>query len=378
MRLHAARYLRNSKQEMLANPGLYVHLPWCIKKCPYCDFNSHPLKESSDLKGYVASLRQEISELKELPRFGSVFFGGGTPSLFPPDAFAKILGDAAVTDEVEVTMEANPGTTEHVDWQDYLEAGINRLSLGAQTFNDKHLHTLGRIHSANEIREAFHAADNAGFENINIDLMWGLPGQTVDEALDDLYFAIQLGPEHISWYQLTIEPKTEFGARPPILPAEERLARMESEGLSRLQSAGYHRYEVSAYTRKRPSTHNLNYWEFGDYVGIGAGAHGKETNLPGIIRTQNPHQPRVYVEQPISGTRTVVEDVSFEFMLNALRLKDGVSFERYEKTTGLTFEHLKPTWTSLVNRELVRADRIETTDLGYRYLDSVVAEFLST
>ena len=361
---------------MLAKPGLYVHLPWCIKKCPYCDFNSHPLKASSDLDGYLVALRQEFGARSDESDFGSVFFGGGTPSLFPAETFAQILADARVSNEVEVTMEANPGTAEHIDWQDYLDAGINRLSLGAQTFNNQHLQTLGRIHNATEIREAYEAALNAGFTNINVDLMWGLPGQTVDEAIRDLEIAIELAPEHLSWYQLTIEPKTEFGARPPILPVEAHLAQIESQGLDLLEAHGYRRYEVSAYTRNRPSDHNTNYWQFGDYVGLGAGAHGKETQATEIVRTQNPHQPRVYMEAPNSGRQATVEDVSFEFMLNALRLKEGVSFEQYESTTGLSKESLWPLWSTLVERELVRSDRICTTDLGYRYLDSVVAEFL--
>ena len=364
---------------MLDKPGLYIHLPWCIKKCPYCDFNSHPLKEDSDKAGYLAALRQELDvRVSAGTHFNSVFFGGGTPSLFPPEAFAQLLVDADIADNVEVTMEANPGTTEHLDFADYLAAGINRLSLGAQTFNNAHLQTLGRIHEADEITAAYESARRAGFNNINLDLMWGLPNQTVHEALEDLETAIKLAPEHLSWYQLTIEPKTEFGARPPILPVEEYLAAIEREGLSLLSDAGYHRYEVSAYTRKEPCYHNVNYWQFGDYAGLGAGAHGKETTRSRIVRTQNAHQPRVYIGKPDDTQNRFVEDIQFEFMLNALRLKEGVSFEQYERTTGLSRETLEQKWSSLVDKELVVAERIGTTNFGYRYLDSVVAEFLGT
>ena len=365
---------------MLDNPGLYVHLPWCIKKCPYCDFNSHPLKEDSDQAGYAAALTTELKAKtsQETPKFHSVFFGGGTPSLFPPDTFATLLQMSSLTHTVEVTMEANPGTTEHLDFDQYLAAGINRLSLGVQTFNDVHLQTLGRIHSSDEITRAFNEAQEGGFDNINLDLMWGLPNQTVAEAIQDLETAIALGPEHISWYQLTIEPKTEFGARPPILPVEAHLAEMEREGLQLLASAGYRRYEVSAYTRGRTSKHNTNYWEFGDYIGIGAGAHGKHTQGSKITRTQNPHQPRVYLSKPLSGTQSFVTETHFEFMLNALRLKDGVSFDCFVQKTGLAKDTLEPKWSQLIEKELVQTDRIATTDLGYRYLDTVVAEFLGT
>ncbi|MDG2276590.1 MAG: radical SAM family heme chaperone HemW [Pseudomonadales bacterium] len=367
---------------MLPNPGLYVHLPWCIKKCPYCDFNSHPLKPESDLSAYIEAILEEWrhrhSGFDEQLSFKSVFFGGGTPSLFAPENFAQVLQEIPVAIGAEITMEANPGTTEHVDFGRYLTAGINRLSIGAQTFNNRHLVELGRIHAAEDAKSAFASARKSGFDNINIDLMWGLPGQTVDNALNDLAIAIDLGPEHISWYQLTLEPKTEFAARPPILPREPVLAEIEALGFELLEKAEYARYEVSAFTRKRPCQQNLNYWQFGDYIGLGAGAHGKETKQSTPQRTQNPHQPRVYTATPTMGNRSKIptSELPFEFMLNALRLKDGVSFPTFKIQTGLEWDLVAANWERLVAKTLVRDDRIATTPLGYRYLDSVVAEFL--
>ncbi|NKC00397.1 MAG: radical SAM family heme chaperone HemW [Pseudomonadales bacterium] len=367
---------------MLTNPGLYIHLPWCIKKCPYCDFNSHPLKPESDLQSYTEALvlewQHRRDSFEEPQTFASVFFGGGTPSLFAPANFTQILGEVSLQVGAEVTMEANPGTAEHVDFGLYLQAGINRLSIGAQTFNNLHLEALGRIHAADESKSAFVSARKSGFDNINIDLMWGLPEQTLADALHDLTIAIDLGPEHISWYQLTLEPKTEFAVRPPILPKEPILAEIETKGLELLEEAGYARYEVSAFSRDRPCQHNVNYWQFGDYIGLGAGAHGKETNRSCPERTQNPHQPRVYTASATNGERRAIpaNELPFEFMLNALRLQDGVPFSIFGAQTGLAWERVRPTWDSLVARELVRDNRIATTPLGYRYLDSVVAEFL--
>ena len=366
---------------MLDDPGIYVHLPWCIRKCPYCDFNSHPLKPTTDLAAYTQAIltewRHRQAGFSDKPVFASVFFGGGTPSLFDPVHFACLLNELPLAADAEVTMEANPGTTEHAVFTDYRAAGVNRLSLGAQSFNDAHLRKLGRIHSAREITAAYHSARKAGYDNINLDLMWGLPGQTVDQAIADLEHALDLAPDHISWYQLTLEPKTEFGARPPILPQEASLARIESEGLARLDDAGFERYEVSAHTRGKRCMHNVNYWQFGDYVGLGAGAHGKET-FAAPERTQNAHQPRVYLSNPSGGVRQTVAppELPFEFMLNVLRLRRGVAFQTFFERTGIAWEVIAGVWDTLVDKGLVRPDRIATTDFGYRYLDSVVAEFL--
>jgi oxygen-independent coproporphyrinogen-3 oxidase len=363
--------------------GLYAHFPWCVRKCPYCDFNSHPVRGSIDEAGYVNALLADLR--KNLPRdvpIGSVFFGGGTPSLFHAPAFAAVLEEVAsqLTEDAEVTMEANPGTTEHSDLRAYRQAGINRLSIGAQSFDDEALERLGRIHHAAETLDCAARARSAGFENINIDLMYGLPHQTPDQAVQDLEAALALEPDHISWYQLTIEPRTEFARRPPPIPPEDRIDETEQRGRDRLEQAGFERYEVSAYARPgRRSRHNVNYWSFGDYVGIGAGAHGKLTSGGRVARTVKPSQPRLYLQDPESQQRQIVEAeaLPFEFMLNALRLRDGVPLDQFTQRTGLALEALDPVWGELVDEGLVHRHRLATTPEGYRYLDSVVSRFLS-
>jgi oxygen-independent coproporphyrinogen-3 oxidase len=266
---------------------------------------------------------------------------------------------------------------------EYRASGINRLSLGAQSFDDAQLARLGRIHCAADTIESFNKARAGGFQNINLDLMYGLPGQRPDAALVDLQSALDLAPEHISWYQLTIEPRTEFAARPPLLATESAVAEMEQRGRERMADAGFHRYEVSAYAHaNRASRHNLNYWSFGDYFGIGAGAHGKLSNQlapADIERTRKPRQPRLYLADPAATIREPVaaEELVFEFMLNALRLRDGVSFECFGARTGLDPLVLQPLWSQLVAEELVERENIATTALGYQYLDSVVQRFLT-
>lgn len=377
---------------MLANPGLYIHVPWCVRKCPYCDFNSHPLKAAStDFEQYLQALltdwhNQQINQQinQQDISFASVFIGGGTPSLCPPDVFADLLATLPLDKDCEVTMEANPGTTEYHNLAHYRTAGINRLSLGAQSFNNSLLQRLGRIHAAEETFAAFSKARAAGFGNINIDLMWGLPGQTTETAMADLHAAISLGPEHISWYQLTIEAKTEFARRTPILPVEESLAEMELQGLAQLSAAGYQRYEVSAFAQPgRRCVHNLNYWRFGDYIGIGAGAHGKlsQTDPAGmhtVLRTAKPSQPRLYLAEPHNTTsQPIAADAMLtEFMLNALRLVEGVPRQLLTQQTGLAWREIELQYQTLVDRGLLRQEVCATTDLGFRYLDSVVAEFL--
>jgi oxygen-independent coproporphyrinogen-3 oxidase len=367
----------------LSNPaGLYVHFPWCVRKCPYCDFNSHPLNGTLDEDGYLAALRTDLRlNLPKDSRIDTVFFGGGTPSLFSPRAFAILLDDlgSMLAANAEITMEANPGTTEHQDFAEYRAAGINRLSLGAQSFADSQLRKLGRIHSAVDTRDSYARARAAGFDNINHDQMYGLPQQTAADAVADLRCALDLGPEHISWYQLTIEPRTEFAKRPPVLATESAIEDMETDGRERLAAAGYERYEVSAYSSPdRASRHNLNYWSFGDYIGLGAGAHGKLTLRNEIVRTRKPRQPRLYLQDPAATIRAPVEEreLTFEFMLNALRLSAGVSFERFSDQTGLDRQALEPTWSHLVSQGLVQRHRIATTPLGFQYLDSVVQQFL--
>lgn len=373
----------------MAGIGLYLHFPWCVRKCPYCDFNSHPLRGSLNEAGYLDALHADLTAALadvDAACITTVFCGGGTPSLFSADAFAALLGSLGdrLAPSAEITLEANPGTVEHHDFAAYRRAGINRLSLGAQSFDPGQLQRLGRIHGAGDIGRAFHRARQGGFANINLDLMYGLPGQTAVEALDDLEQALELEPEHVSWYQLTIEPKTEFARRPPRLPDESVLAVMESEGHARLAAAGLQRYEVSAFASPGlECRHNLNYWRFGDYLGAGAGAHGKRTYLgPSgleVRRTRKASQPRLYLNAPAASTTHTVapRDRTFEFMLNALRLADGVSQGCFEARTGLSLESLAPLWEPLVADGLVQADRIATTELGWRHLDTVLQRFLS-
>lgn len=368
---------------MLPDPGIYLHFPWCVRKCPYCDFNSHPLKQDTDKDHYVAMLGRDLASQKHFVQdadFASVFLGGGTPSLFSPADMAPILEQLPLQAAAEVTMEANPGTAEHADFSGYRSVSINRLSIGAQSFNNEHLQALGRIHDADETMRAFDQARRGGFDNINVDLMWGLPGQSVEQAMADLATAIALSPEHISWYQLTIEPRTEFARRQPLLPVEETLYAIEQQGLAALQRAGYQRYEVSAFARPgKQCQHNLNYWRFGDYMGIGAGAHGKITTRQTILRTSKARQPRLYQQDPeqIQVSPVAGEDLPVEFAMNALRLIDGVPFEHATTATRLPWSRFSTTWAALQKKGLVRDDRCATTPLGLRYLDSAVEAFLA-
>ena len=336
---------------------LYVHFPWCVRKCPYCDFNSHPLNGKLDEKGYLDALQQDLAvQLEDVSAHSiqSVFFGGGTPSLLSPETFAELLNGLSkvISSNAEVTMEANPGTTEHYPFGEYRAAGINRLSLGAQSFSDDQLARLGRIHSSIDTFESFARARAGGFENVNLDLMYALEKQSPDEAMFDLESAIKLAPEHISWYQLTIEPKTEFAKRPPILASESAVDGMEKRGHAMLADAGFQRYEVSAYaTSSRQCMHNLNYWTFGDYLGAGAGAHGKRSNTT-IVRTSKPRQPRLYLAEPTAARQQELEqdDLAGEFLMNALRLTDGVPFELFTRHTGLPLETISERWQELVGQ----------------------------
>jgi len=356
-----------------------------VRKCPYCDFNSHPLKEPLPEPAYGAALRADLDDQLNGPgrhRIHSVFFGGGTPSLFPPASFAALIDRLAgqLTADAEITLEANPGTMEHADWRGYRSAGINRLSLGAQSFDALQLKRLGRVHGPEDTVRAVAEARRAGFDNLNLDLMYGLPEQTPAQAAADLRAALALAPEHLSWYQLTIEPRTEFAGRPPALPGEEQVEAMELEGWARLAHAGLIRYEVSAYAAAgRRCRHNLSYWTFGDYLGVGAGAHGKLTLPSGPLRTRKARQPRLYIANPTQLTLEPIprQALAGEFLMNALRLVDGVSEETFESATGLSVAALEPTRGELVELGLLRPDRIATTERGYRWLDTVVGRFLS-
>jgi oxygen-independent coproporphyrinogen-3 oxidase len=333
----------------------------------------------------VEALLQDLKaqlEDSNITRVPTVFFGGGTPSLFEPEAFARIIEAVGplLTQDAEVTMEANPGTTEHGSLAGYRQAGINRLSFGAQSFDDERLADLGRIHDSRAISVSFELARAAGFERINLDLMYGLPNQDRRGALVDLTKAIELEPEHISWYQLTLEPKTEFARRPPPLPGDVLLDAMERAGYELLADAGFDRYEVSAYAKPgEQARHNRQYWTFGDYLGIGAGAHGKRRLADGTtVRTRKAHQPRLYLANPAATEELVVaeEMLPGEFMLNALRLSEGVDVMRFVETTGLALSALEPARSRQMDAGLLRIDRLAATTRGYALLDSLIQDYL--
>jgi putative oxygen-independent coproporphyrinogen III oxidase len=378
--------------------ALYVHMPWCVRKCPYCDFNSHQLKSVQPDSSYIDALLRDF-EL-ELPRIGrrridSVFFGGGTPSLFQPEQFSSLLSELrqrmAFADDVEITMEANPGTIERGRFLGYAQAGINRVSLGAQSFSASALQRLGRIHSADDTHRAVEELRAAKLYNFNLDLMYALPDQTLEEALTDVRTACALGPSHISYYQLTLEPGTVFHSRPPPLPDDDAAWRIQSAGQRLLAEAGYQQYEVSAYARSDARCrHNLNYWLFGDYVGVGAGAHGKISRAEPlrVLRTVKPKQPREYQEQirraadiaALGETTAVADsDLPFEFMLNALRLNEGFTVRDYENRTGLPISGLRGPLLAAQQRGLlaVTASGWRPTDLGLRFLNDLQASFLA-
>lgn len=370
----------------------YIHIPWCVEKCPYCDFNSHGTngKEIPELD-YLYALANDIED--DLPlvqdrKLESVFFGGGTPSLFSDIAIGNLISlldkTVGLTEDCEITLEANPGTFEAEKFAGYRELGVNRLSIGIQSFEEEKLTKLGRIHSSDEALNAFELAREAGFDNINLDLMHGLPNQSTDQALADLQQAADLGPEHISWYELTIEPNTEYFKRPPKLPSESILASINEEGLALLSSAGYKRYETSAYCKNgKESRHNLNYWQYGDYLGIGAGAHCKLTDPNGIHRFSKTRAPTHYLNARNGfrkGETTIEkEDQSFEFLMNALRLINGTSFELFDQRTELSLKEIESTIEKLVAHSYLARDeeRFWPTKKGVRYLNNCLLELMN-
>jgi putative oxygen-independent coproporphyrinogen III oxidase len=372
--------------------GLYIHLPWCERKCPYCDFNSH---EGSDIPedDYVCALLQDLrceQPFVQQRPVETLFIGGGTPSLFSADSIRRLLQGIAeltpLSPTLEATMEANPGSAEAEKFIAFREAGINRLSIGIQSFNDTQLQALGRIHNSDQAHAAIEFAQRANFDSINLDLMHGLPGQTVAGARTDLECAIDFEPAHLSWYQLTIEPNTIFYKHPPGLPEDDDLADIQLCGEGLLAANGYAQYEVSAYSKPGFNCrHNRNYWSFGDYLGIGAGAHGKVTLPDGRIqRYAKRRQPQDYLAatpgMQVANTHIVnPRDISGEFMMNALRLNTGFTLQQFELRTGLNRAQLKHQLESLCRRELLvrEGDTIRTTAMGRRFLDSVVAEFFS-
>lgn len=370
--------------------SLYVHIPWCVRKCPYCDFNSHAVRDELPEAAYIdtvlADLRHEArwAQGREIQ---SIFIGGGTPSLFSAQSIAKLLDSAnrivPFASDIEITMEANPGTFEQDKFAGFLAAGVNRLSIGVQSFNTHHLKALGRIHSGQEAERAIAAAHQLGFKRLNIDLMHGLPDQTPQQALADLEQGLALGPDHLSWYQLTIEPNTEFYQRPPQIPEDDALWEIQQQGQARIHAAGFTQYEVSAYA-KAPTArarHNLNYWEFGDYIGIGAGAHGKVTDLSTheIHRRWKQRSPKAYMTHidPLGGSRILAPDeLPFEFMMNALRLIDGVPTERFHERTGQPIEVMAAVLQQAREKGLLHPHRLQATPQGQLFLNDLLALFL--
>ncbi len=409
--------------------ALYIHIPWCVKKCPYCDFNSHELPMDSQLSMYDeyvdtllldAASQQTLTQGREI---SSIFIGGGTPSLLPIAQYQRLFNGLReifqFAGDIEVTMEANPGTLEHAPFAQYLDVGINRLSIGVQSFAAGQLTTLGRIHDPAQALSAIRAARRAGFERVNVDLMHGLPQQTMSEALNDIQIAHEAGATHISWYQLTIEPNTVFYRNQPILPDEDSLADIEQAGQTLLEHLGYDNYEVSAWAgaSDKPCRHNVNYWQFGDYLAIGAGAHGKVTiddrygnqtltadkvsdevlkkvsTETGIYRFSKSRMPKDYMTFDIDTMNNIKkegapkmvgwlaitrDELVSEFMLNALRLHEGVTWSLFEARTGLSYDNIALEVSQLIKQGLLVDDNehLQPTALGRRYLNQILRIFL--
>lgn len=371
--------------------ALYIHIPWCVRKCPYCDFNSHTaspvLPEQEYVDALLADLDQDLAHVhgREL---SSIFFGGGTPSLFSADALGRLLKGVEqriqFASDIEITLEANPGTFEQAKFSAYRSLGINRLSIGIQSFQEEKLKALGRIHNGDEAIRAADMARQAGFDNFNLDLMHGLPDQSQDDALSDLRQAIALAPTHLSWYQLTLEPNTVFWNQPPRLPEDDVLWDIQEAGQALLAEHGYAQYEVSAYAQPgRPARHNLNYWSFGDFIGIGAGAHGKLSHPDGrIVRTWKTRLPKDYLNPDKAfkvGEKLLSnEEMPFEFLMNALRLTNGVDAELFPQRTGLSLDTLASARKQAEQRGLLEADptRLVASARGQLFLNDLLHYFL--
>ena len=372
--------------------ALYIHIPWCVRKCPYCDFNSHTaspvLPEQAYVDALLADLDQDLHAVygRELT---SIFFGGGTPSLFSAGALGRLLKGVEqripFAADIEITLEANPGTFEQEKFVAYRKLGINRLSIGIQSFQQEKLEALGRIHNGDEAVRAAGMARQAGFDNFNLDLMHGLPDQSLDDALSDLRQAIALKPTHISWYQLTLEPNTVFWNQPPVLPEDDTLWDIQEAGQALLAEHGYAQYEVSAYAQAgRPARHNLNYWSFGDFIGIGAGAHGKLSHPDGrIVRTWKTRLPKDYLNPTKSfqaGEKSLSNDeMPFEFLMNALRLTAGVESRLYPERTGLSLETLAEGRREAEQSGLLQVEpsRLAATERGQLFLNDLLQQFLN-
>ena len=382
--------------ELLRNPplSLYVHMPWCVRKCPYCDFNSHTVPDELPADEYIRALVADLEQ--DLPLVWgrpvqSIYFGGGTPSLFSADQIASFLSDARarldLRPDVEITLEANPGTIERDSFPAYAQAGINRVSLGVQSFDDGLLKSIGRIHGRREIEQSLLSLESAGISNFNIDLMYALPGQSPDQSRRDVELAINAGPAHISFYQLTIESNTAFAAQPPSLPLDDMAWDMHQAGSDLLEANAYMQYEISAFAQQgKQSRHNVNYWRFGDFLAIGAGAHGKITTAAeGRVRRFARHRhPKRYLQGLPSGdwraeTRVLSdEELVFEFFLNQLRLKDGVTIDDFSARTGLAWNVVESRVTKAVDKGLleIRDGRVSPTALGWRFVNDIQQIFL--
>lgn len=372
--------------------GLYIHFPWCERKCPYCDFNSHVSGQALPEAEMVTALINDYTS--DLETYGarpidSLFIGGGTPSLISAQSMARLLDGidrlTPLSDNTEITMEANPGSSEQEKFSGYRAAGVNRLSIGIQSFNSEHLKRLGRIHSRDEADHAIKAAQAAGFQRINIDLMYGLPDQTLKQALQDVEQGLSYNTGHLSWYQLTIEPNTVFYKQRPPLPDDDAIADIADEGEHFITQSGLKRYEVSAFaTTGQECRHNINYWRFGDYFGIGAGAHGKISYHDHVIRTAKQRMPDSYLQASDRASRLAVESsldeeqLISEFMLNALRLREGVEISLFQRSTGLAPEYMHNTWRRLQAQGLMveGSEHLQTTELGWRFLNTVIESFM--
>ena len=375
--------------------SLYIHVPWCVRKCPYCDFNSHKAEETLPEQEYIecllADLERDLSWVQGR-KIQSIFIGGGTPSLLSvkafEDLFTGLKQHLTFANDIEVTLEANPGTFEAEKFKGYRQLGINRLSIGIQSFQDHQLTHLGRIHNGSEAKAAVELAKKAGFTNFNLDLMHGLPDQSLQDALNDIQQAIDLEPTHLSWYQLTIEPNTEFYKYPPKLPQDETLWAIQEAGQALLAQHGFNQYEISAYAQTgRQARHNINYWQFGDYLGIGAGAHGKITVIHNdpekstIIRTSKTRLPKDYLNKDkihsVNTEEIALEDRDLEFFMNALRLYQGTSFEIFEQRTGLSIKHCKSKMEHAIEAGLLEnTNEIKTTSKGQLFLNELLEKFL--
>ena len=380
---------------LIAPPlSLYIHIPWCVEKCPYCDFNSHALKHAIPEQDYVAQLLLDLDT--DIARFNlqqrplhSIFIGGGTPSLFSAPAIEQLLTQVLQRfdhkADIEITLEANPGTVEAEKFIGFFNGGVSRLSVGVQSFESDKLIKLGRIHDSQQAKTAANLASECGVKSFNLDLMHGLPEQTVEHALDDLKTAIALKPTHISWYQLTIEPNTAFHSRPPKLPQDEVLWNIQDQGIALLNEAGYQQYEISAYSKPEyQCQHNLNYWQFGDYLGIGCGAHGKITDVDNqqIYRTVKVKHPKGYLDtsrKALDKIHTVTdEELPFEYMMNRLRLHAGFSLDEFKAYTGLSEQAVLPTLLHAQEKQLMEFDGKlwSVSKLGHRYLNDLLEMFL--